>query len=347
MSIEHACQQSDKAYLSFFSKSAYQMVDVSQKSVTQRTAIAVGQIKVGEKACNLIRLRQLPKGDPLALAEIAGINGAKHAYQQIPLCHPLALDRINIKVECDDKETVTVYCLAAAQAKTGVEMEALAGVQAALLSIYDLTKMIEPALTITETRLLLKEGGKHGRWLHPDGVPETILQSLTHHSTPSVLAGIKAAVVTISDRASNGQYDDISGGELKNTLKQLGAEIVDYTVIPDNNETIKTHVKAILHDYAPQLIISTGGTGISPKDMTYQTFNELCDEEIPGVAELLRQDGAKYTKYSWLSRSFAGKLRNALLIALPGNPKSIGQAMSVLQELLPHALQVIAGEGHA
>ena len=119
-----------------------------------------------------MRDRALPKGDAIALAEVAGIMAAKSAHQMIPLCHPLGLDHVAVEFELNaEDDSATVICTASTTARTGVEMEALAGVSGALLAMYDLAKNVEPALAIRDIRLLRKEGGKSGVWRHPQGVP--------------------------------------------------------------------------------------------------------------------------------------------------------------------------------
>ncbi|MGD8379478.1 MAG: cyclic pyranopterin monophosphate synthase MoaC [Gammaproteobacteria bacterium] len=151
---------------------SYRMVDVSDKPVTSRRATAWGVIELGPKAFPLVRDRSLPKGDALALAEIAGIMAAKNAHQSIPLCHPLGLDHVRVGFQLDpDRQAVGVCCTAATSARTGVEMEALAGVSGALLALYDLAKNVDPVLRIGEIRLLEKSGGKSGTWRHPAGLP--------------------------------------------------------------------------------------------------------------------------------------------------------------------------------
>lgn len=150
----------------------YRMIDVGGKTVTRRRAIATGRIRLGPVAYPMVRDRSLPKGDPLVLAETAGILAAKKTADLIPLCHPLGLDHVVVAFEFDpDSQAVVAFCQAATSARTGVEMEALAGVQTALLTIWDLAKQVEAGLAIDNVRLLLKEGGKSGRWIHPDGLP--------------------------------------------------------------------------------------------------------------------------------------------------------------------------------
>tara|TARA_B110000438_G_scaffold55981_1_gene56122 strand:+ start:208 stop:744 length:537 start_codon:yes stop_codon:yes gene_type:complete len=162
-----------------FSTSVYKMVDVSSKDITHRKALASGEIILGKQVIEMIKSKTMPKGDPLSIAEISGINGVKKTSELIPLCHPLPLDHISLHSEINEKEySIIVYCLVSAHSKTGVEMEALSGVNSALLSIYDLSKIVEPNLKITNTKLLIKSGGKSGLWINPDGVPNKIKNTL-------------------------------------------------------------------------------------------------------------------------------------------------------------------------
>ena len=158
-----------------FSNSGYKMVDVSEKNTTHRKALATGEIVLGTEVIKLIKNKKMPKGDPLSIAEVSGINGVKKTSELIPLCHPLPLDHISLHTEINEKKnSIVVYCLVSANSKTGVEMEALSGVSSALLAIYDLSKIVEPNLKISNTKLLVKSGGKKGLWINPDGIPDKI-----------------------------------------------------------------------------------------------------------------------------------------------------------------------------
>jgi molybdenum cofactor biosynthesis protein MoaC len=148
------------------------MADVSGKPVTLRRALASGVIRTGEVAFQMLEAGRLPKGDALAMAEVAGIMGAKQTPALLPLCHPISLNRVAIRsVLRPDEHAVEVFSLAEIKARTGVEMEALCGLSVALLTIWDLVKPVNPALGIERLRLLYKEGGKGGIWRHPDGLP--------------------------------------------------------------------------------------------------------------------------------------------------------------------------------
>lgn len=152
----------------------FSMADVSAKPVTYRLALASGKINAGKTAFNLLKNKSLPKGDALALAEFAGIQAAKQTPSLIPLCHPISLNRVSIHTHLiADECAVEVFAVAEINAQTGVEMEALCGLNIALLTIWDLTKPINAALEITDVKLLYKSGGKHGDWTHPDGLSAT------------------------------------------------------------------------------------------------------------------------------------------------------------------------------
>jgi len=155
--------------------SKWSMADVSAKPVTRRVAIAGGRIVIGKEAFELLAAGRLPKGDPLPMAEIAGIQAAKQTPSLLPLCHPISLNRVQVHavLRASDR-AVDLYCVAEIAERTGVEMEALTGVSVALLTIWDLVKPVNPALEITATRLLYKSGGKRGTWTHPDGLPPEV-----------------------------------------------------------------------------------------------------------------------------------------------------------------------------
>ncbi|MEQ1789037.1 MAG: bifunctional molybdenum cofactor biosynthesis protein MoaC/MoaB [Rickettsiales bacterium] len=326
-------------------QNTFKMIDVGAKAVTYRLAVASGEIHVGEEAFALIRDRKLPKGDVLTLAEIAGIQGAKKAYEMIPLCHPMGLDSVKIITELNEKTaSITVFCFAATHAKTGVEMEALAGLNGALLTIWDLSKMIEPNLTIKNVQLLAKLGGKSGLWLNPAGVPAWIME-IVKPPLKQVLAGRNVAVITMSDRAAKGEYEDKSGVVLQKILTDYGANISGYCVIPDDVETIQKTIQEIIKNKTPDLIITTGGTGVSSRDVTPETIRPLFSREIVGVGELLRSDGVQYTPLSWSSRALAGVIDETLIITLAGNPNAVKEGMSaLLPDLIPHLIRTIRGE---
>ena len=156
-----------------FKKNSFNMINVSAKKKTFRRAHAAGEIFVGEQVFNMIKNDEMPKGNTIKLAEVAAILGVKKTSELIPLCHPLPIDHTATKIILNENNnTLEVYCVVSAVAKTGVEMEAIVGVNTALTTIYDLSKIINPHLRIDNVRLLIKEGGKSGLWKNPDGLPK-------------------------------------------------------------------------------------------------------------------------------------------------------------------------------
>ncbi len=142
---------------------AAHMVDVGDKAVTQRRAVATGRIAIVPDALAAIRDGAAKKGDVLAVARVAGIMAAKKTADLIPLCHPLPLTRVTLDLTLDDAG-ITATALTATDGKTGVEMEALTAVSVALLTIYDMAKAMDRAMTISDIRLLEKAGGASGDW---------------------------------------------------------------------------------------------------------------------------------------------------------------------------------------
>ena len=156
-----------------FKKNSFNMVDVSLKKETFRRALASGKIFVEKEVFDLIKNKEMPKGDPITLAEVSAVLGVKKTSELIPLCHPLPIDHTATKIVMHENEfSLEVFCTVSAVAKTGVEMEAIMGVNAALITIYDLSKIVNPNLRIDNVKLLIKEGGKSGLWTNPDGLPE-------------------------------------------------------------------------------------------------------------------------------------------------------------------------------
>ncbi len=143
-----------------FQKNSFKMVDVSSKKETFRRALASGKIYVGKDVFELIKDKNMPKGDPVALAEVAAVLGVKKTSELVPLCHPLPIDHTATKIIMNEEDnSLEVFCVVSAIAKTGVEMEAIMGVNAALTTIYDLSKIVKPNLKIENVKLLSKEGG--------------------------------------------------------------------------------------------------------------------------------------------------------------------------------------------
>lgn len=325
--------------------STFHMADVRRKRATARRAVAVGELYAGSAFDDIVAKR-LPKGDAIAMAEIAGLQGAKNASQLMPLCHPLPLEYLELRCEpVAERRAIRVYCEAATCARTGVEMEALAGVNAALLTLYDLTKPVQPALAIGGVRLLFKEGGKKGLWLHPDGLSDAERTRYRPQATPR-LEGVPAAVVTLSDRAHRGEYQDLSGPLLVERLRALGADVGPAEVRADEAGPLAARLRE-LAAAGVRLVLCTGGTGLGPRDVTPEALAQVAERRVPGIAEMFRSESSQHTLLAWLSRAEAVLLGGTLVIALPGSTKAVAQGMDILAPILAHALAMVAGEGHA
>ena len=320
----------------------FRMIDVGRKRITRRRAVAEGIITVGPVVFQKILDKSLPKGDVLALAEVAGITGAKKTPELLLMCHTLPLDQVSIHCIPEAPDAVRVYAQVTAHAKTGVEMEAIMAVQSALATIWDLAKGTEPNLQVGAIRLLVKEGGKSGLWVNPDGIPEWLRAQIPAEGT---MAGVDTAIIVMSDRASSGVYEDKSGALLAEMLKDDGANVVDYAVIPDDAKKIAATLKKTCEESGAKLVIMSGGTGPGPRDVTPEVMADVCDRILDGFGEMLRRESAAYTDTAWLSRMSAGMVGATLVIALPGSPKAVRECWEILSPFMTRALTMIASQG--
>jgi molybdenum cofactor biosynthesis protein MoaC len=322
----------------------FNMADVRRKRPTPRRAVAVGEIYPGA-AYETVVERRLPKGDAMLMAEVAGLQGAKQASMLMPLCHPLLLELVQVRCVAEPaRRAIRVYCEVATEARTGVEMEALAGVNAALLTLYDLTKPVEPALSIGGIRLLFKEGGKKGLWLHPDGLTD---DERAHYRPRGIdtLAGWPVAVITLSDRASEGKYEDHSGPTVAAALGALEADVTSVDVLPDDRDRLAARLRE-LAERGTGLVITTGGTGLGPRDTTPEALGCVATRRVPGLAEMIRSESRHHTPLAWLGRTEAVLVDRMLVVALPGSPRAVAQGMAILAPLLGHARAMIEGGAH-
>jgi molybdenum cofactor biosynthesis protein MoaC len=322
------------------------MADVRRKRATERRAVAVGELRAGPVGYAALVNRTLPKGDAMAMAEVAGLQGAKNASQLMPLCHPLSLEYVDVRcLPVPERHAIRVYCETSLTAKTGVEMEALAGASAALLTLYDLTKPVEPALSIEAVRLLFKEGGKKGLWVHPDGMDDDERAFYRPKADPR-LDRESIAVITLSDRASAGVYEDRSGALMAAALEGMGAA-VRRRLLPDGIDALADALREEAALGTP-LVLCTGGTGFSPRDLAPEALASVAMREVPGLAELFRSASSEHTPLAWLSRSRCALVGDGtLVLLLPGSPKAVVQGLDILGPLLPHALAMMRGAPHA
>lgn len=156
------------------------------------------------------------------------------------------------------------------------------------------------------------------------------------------LAGRTVAVLTASDRCSAGTQIDLSGPALQRLLEMEGVQFVATVLSPDDRSVLEKHLRA-LSDSGVQLILTTGGTGLGPRDNTPEATEAVCERLVPGMAEMLRLEGRKETPFSVLSRGICGVCGSSLIVNLPGSPKGAVSGLKLLLPLLPHALDLLAG----
>jgi molybdenum cofactor synthesis domain-containing protein len=153
---------------------------------------------------------------------------------------------------------------------------------------------------------------------------------------------ITVAVLTLSDKGSKGEREDSSGPLIQDMLKSINAEVRFYDILPDEKELIKK--KLIEYSEKVDLILTTGGTGLSPRDVTPEATLDIIDKQVPGIAEAMRSEGLKKTSRAMLSRAVAGVRGTSLIINLPGSPKAVKENLHVILEVIPHAIEKIKGD---
>ncbi|SNT32737.1 cyclic pyranopterin phosphate synthase [Rhodococcoides kyotonense] len=307
------------------------MVDVSSKADTTRIAVAAGELATTAEVVALVRADGMPKADVLATARIAGISGAKKTSELIPLCHQLALSSVDVRFGFTDT-TITVEATAKTTGPTGVEMEALTAVAVAGLTLHDMVKAVDPAATMNGVRLLTKEGGKRGRWSR-----DTAAAPAPEPADPR-----SATVLVASTGGARGTREDTTGPAIARWLTERGFTVRGPLVYADAD--ISEGLTDALST-RPSLVISTGGTGVSPTDATPEATAAVLDRELPGVADAIRSKGTAVTPHASLSRGLAGLAGPTVVVNLPGSPGGVKDGLAVLDPIVDHLLAQVSGGG--
>ncbi|MCH7496963.1 MAG: bifunctional molybdenum cofactor biosynthesis protein MoaC/MoaB [Candidatus Marinimicrobia bacterium] len=305
------------------------MVDVSAKPGTLRTARAEGSIHLLPATLAAITSGQVPKGNVLTAAKLAGIQAAKETARLIPLCHPLALSWVDIEFELGP-DRIRLSSVVKAKESTGPEMEALMAVSTAALTIYDMCKAIDRQMRIGEIRLLGKSGGQsehaankpHGTAFRP-----------------------RTGIVILSDSVAAGQREDASGQILTEGFKAAGCEIVEVVALPDEPDQLVATARRLLSQ-GVELLVTSGGTGLGPRDRTIAALEPLLESRLPGVEQALHAYGRARVPAAMLSRLVAGTVGQSIVVCLPGNPTAASDALQVLVPTLFHAYDIMKGGGH-
>ena len=302
------------------------MVDITHKTNTLRIATAQATVQVSKPdTIQAIQDRTVPKGDVFEMAKAAGFLAVKKTPDLLPDCHPIPVEYTAVNYRIENLSIIieltvkTIY-------KTGVEVEAMHGASVVALTMYDMLKPIDKGVEINNIKLLEKKGGKSDRKAVPDN--------------------LKTAVVVCSDSISNGIGEDKSGKKIIEKLDVLKIKVSDYSIIPDDKNSIQDKIQSLCNAQY-QMILITGGTGLSPRDVTPEAVSELLDREIPGIAETARQYGQERIPTAMLSRSAAGFVRETLVITMPGSTGGVTEYMDALFPHVLHVFSVVEGTKHS
>ncbi len=316
-------KQPDKQLTHLDSRGRARMVDVSAKPVTSRIAEATGFINLQPEILTALFSGQVPKGDVLSTARLAGVAAAKQTASLIPLCHPLNLSWVDIEFKARD-DGIAIHCIVKAREVTGLEMEALTAVSVAALTIYDMCKAIDKSMRIGDIHLVRKESGQSSH--QPVYRPRT-------------------AVLVVSDSTAAGRREDRSGAVLREGFLGAGCQVEPVLVVPDEPDRLLSAARDFLNQ-GIELLITTGGTGLGPRDITIATLEQLLDDRLPGVEQALHAAGRTQTPTAMLSQLAVGIAGQGIIVCLPGSSGAVRDALPVLIPAIFHAFEVRRGAGH-
>jgi len=157
---------------------------------------------------------------------------------------------------------------------------------------------------------------------------------------------IKVAILTVSDSCSQQEREDVSGETIKDMLGNDKFEICEYKIVPDEHQSIKEALIYFADEVKADIVLTTGGTGFGPRDVTPEATADVCYKMVPGFSELMRSEGLKKTKKAVLSRGVSGIRENTLIINLPGSPKAVRESLEAILDVLGHAVKMVHGGGH-
>jgi molybdenum cofactor synthesis domain-containing protein len=157
---------------------------------------------------------------------------------------------------------------------------------------------------------------------------------------------IKAAILTVSDSCARGEREDISGRTIEDMLVAAGFEVCEKKIVADDQEAIANELRSLSDKATVDIVLTAGGTGLGPRDITPEATGSVCERMVPGLSEVLRAEGLKRTKNAVLSRGLAGIRNKTLIINLPGSSKGVKESLEIILDVLPHAMDMMLGGGH-
>jgi len=302
------------------------MRDIADKQTSLRSAHARARVCATSSIIERIKNNEIPKGDPRQAATIAGIQAAKNTWQIIPHCHQIPLDYVGVEFKLEGND-IEISTHVKAIHKTGVEMEALTAASVAALTVYDMVKFLDQEVTIEAVSLVSKKGGK-----------SDYKKSAKH--------GLKAAVIVMSDSIAKGEKEDRSGKLAVERLEEEGFAIEEYKVIPDDEAEIVQTVRT-LSDNNINLIVTSGGTGLGPRDTTPEALAKVIDRNVPGIEEAIRSYGQARNQFAMLSRSTVGLRKKTLIVSLPGSTAGVKEGLNAIFPAVLHLFEVVSEDNHA
>jgi cyclic pyranopterin phosphate synthase len=301
------------------------MVDITHKSNTLRSATAQATVQLSKvETIKAIENNEVPKGNIFEMSKAAGLLAVKKTPELLPDCHPMPIEFTGVEYEIKDLEIIikvtvkTIY-------KTGVEVEAMHGASVVALNIYDMLKPIDKEIEIKTIKLLEKTGGKS--------------------SFPIAdISNLKVGILVCSDSLFKGEGTDKSGLVIKEKMQKFGLKTSEIYIVSDDLDKIQNAVKELVK--INDIVILTGGTGLSPRDNTPEAILPLLDKRLLGAEETIRRYGQDRMPFAMLSRSIVGTIDDTLILSLPGSSKGVSESLDAVFPALFHSFKIMKGDKH-
>jgi cyclic pyranopterin monophosphate synthase len=294
------------------------MIDISHKHSTLRYAKAQGVLITTPDIIDIVNKKNVPKGDLFQVARAAGIQAAKRTSEWIVFCHNFPVDWIDIKFEAED-DRIHVIAEGRTTWKTGLEMEVMTAVSAALLNMYDMLKPLDEKVELGMIRLIEKRGGK-----------SDYMDKLSERP--------RAALILASDAVFNGRKADRTTNIVRGFLEDRNMEIMSVETIQENEFEIENKLMTLADSGELHFIFTMGSTGVGENDIMPEVTKKVIQTEIPGLSEGMREHGRQRIPYAMFSRGVCGIRNRTIIINLPGSSRGAEESLNALFPGLEHIL---------
>lgn len=300
------------------------MIDISHKRSSLRYARATGSLIASPEIIERVRSRKIPKGDVESVARSAGIQAAKRASEWIVFCHSMPVDWVEVRMDLEADRIIFTSEVRSVW-KTGMEMEAMTAVSAALLNSYDMLKPLKADIEIGGIRLVEKTGGK---------------SDMTDHFSEN----LKAVVVTVSSAKKSGKRADRAGEVIRTFLESQPVTVDEEVYVEEEPDRLAETLKELGDHRGMDLVFVCGATGPTPGDITPQVIRDISDKLVPGIGEAMRNYGYQRTPFAMLSDQVAGLRGSMLMIALPGSSRGAEESLHALFPGVLHIFRMLRGK---